>query len=193
MLSKGQLIEVDRSALVGEYIGQTSQKTKAVINSALGGILFIDEAYALSDGGKEDYGKEAIAVLLKEMEDKRDDLVVIVAGYTNEMERFIDINPGLKSRFNKYIKFEDYTNEELLKIMKQMLNKNQYEITAELELRIKSYFESVDKSKFANARGVRNLFEKLLAAQANRIVNIKNISIEELKLLTVEDFERVDV
>ena len=191
VLSKGQLIEVDRTALVGEYIGQTSQKTKAVINTAMGGILFIDEAYALSDGGKEDYGKEAIAVLLKEMEDNREDLVVIVAGYTDEMENFININPGLKSRFNKYIKFEDFTGEQLFEILQRMLKKNQYVMTGQLEYLIRNYLENVNKSKFGNARGVRNLFEKLLAAQANRIVNIKNISLEELKMLTVEDFERV--
>lgn len=188
LLSKGHLLEVGRSELIGEYVGQTAMKTREVIKKAIGGILFIDEAYSLAQGGKEDYGKEAIVELLKEMENNRDDLVVIVAGYSKQMQEFIDINPGLKSRFNKYIDFKDYTPNELLEIFKLYLNENGYESTTELNLDILNYFFSIDITKFANARGVRNLFEKMIEQQANRIINYFNISTNDLKLLTKEDF-----
>lgn len=189
MIEKGHLVEVDRSALIGEYVGQTAKRTKEVVDSANGGVLFIDEAYSLSEGGKDDYGKEAIAVLLKEMEDNRENLVVIVAGYPELMDKFININPGLKSRFNKYILFEDYTSDELLEILKLFLGKNQYIISEELSNDILEYLKNIDKSNFANARGVRNLFEKMIEQQANRIVRLRNITTNDLRVITKEDFE----
>lgn len=188
ILSKGHLVEVSRSDLIGEYVGQTAQKTQDVIKNALGGVLFIDEAYSLSQGGKDDYGSEAIAELIKEMENHRDDLVVIVAGYNNEMHKFIDMNPGLASRFNKYITFEDYTSEELVDILNLFLCKNEFNISKDLSDEFLKYFTAIDKSTFANARGVRNIFEKMIEEQANRIINLRNISTNDLKTLTTTDF-----
>lgn len=189
VLSKGHLVEVDRSGLIGEYIGQTAQKTKDVIRSAMGGILFIDEAYSLCEGGQEDYGKEAVSVLLKEMEDNRNDIVVIVAGYTDKMKDFMEMNPGLKSRFNKYIIFEDYSDEELIEILKFKLNENKYKMENGVDKKIIEYLRNVEKEKFANGRGIRNLFEKMIEQQANRLVRDINISVEELQTLTLEDFQ----
>ncbi|MBQ8298570.1 MAG: AAA family ATPase [Clostridia bacterium] len=188
ILSKGHLTEVSRSDLVGEYIGQTAQKTQDAIKNALGGILFIDEAYSLAQGGQDDYGAEAIAELIKEMENHRDDLVVIVAGYNDEMHKFIDMNPGLASRFNKYITFDDYTPEELVEILNLFLRKNEFIVSESLLIDFRKYFETVDKARFANARGVRNIFEKMIEEQANRIVNLHNISTNDLKLLIDTDF-----
>ena len=154
----------------------------------MGGVLFIDEAYSLAQGGKDDYGSEAIAELIKEMENHRDDLVVIVAGYNDEMHKFIDMNPGLASSFNKYITFDDYTPEELVDILNLFLKKNEFNVSEALSADFLKYFSTVDKTKFANARGARNVFEKMIEEQANRVVNLHNISTSDLKTLTLTDF-----
>lgn len=189
LLSKGHLIEVDRSKLVGEYVGQTAPKTNKVIDEALDGVLFIDEAYTLV-GGKNDYGAEAIATLLKRMEDDRDRLVVILAGYTNEIKEFIDSNPGLQSRFNRYIHFEDYSPEELLEIFIRNMKKSGYNIKGDayvqLQINIQQATAKRDK-KFGNARYVRNLFEKIVQKQANRISRIQNPTKEQLRMITIDD------
>lgn len=189
LLSKGHLVEVDRSKLVGEYVGQTAPKTNKVIDEALDGVLFIDEAYTLV-GGQNDYGAEAIATLLKRMEDDRDRLVVILAGYTNEIKEFIDSNPGLQSRFNRYIHFEDYSADELLEIFMRNIKKSGYNIKGDayvqLQINIHQATTKRDK-KFGNARYVRNLFEKIVQKQANRLSRIQNPTKEQLKMITIED------
>lgn len=191
ILSKGQLIEVDRSGLVGGYVGQTAIKTQGVIQQALGGVLFIDEAYTLARGNSSnDYGQEAIDTILKAMEDNRDDLVVIVAGYPNLMERFVNSNPGLKSRFNKYIYFEDYTPEELLEIFDSMCKKAGLIATETARDLVLKHFEEeyVNRDEtFANGREVRNFFEKAVVNQANRLAQESDIDDEDVSTLTDED------
>lgn len=174
VVSRGQLIEVDRSGLVEGYVGQTAIKTSEVIDSAMGGVLFIDEAYTLA-GGKEgeDFGQEAIDTLLKRMEDNRDDLVVIVAGYTKEMEKFINSNPGLKSRFNKFIEFPDYSGEEMFKIFADMAESHDYLMDKDAETHVKEFLDDISLhhgENFANAREVRNFFERCVERQASRVV-----------------------
>ena len=172
-LSKGQLIETDRSGLVAGYVGQTAGKVTDVVNSALGGILFIDEAYALARKGMEnDFGREAIDTLVKLMEDHRDDLVVIVAGYTDEMHDFLTSNPGLISRFNKYIDFKDYTDDELMAILCMNAQRQGYAIDEDAKAVVREMLGAMtlgDRMDFGNARGMRNLLEKLVQAQANRL------------------------
>lgn len=191
VLSKGQLIEVDRSGLVGGYVGQTAIKTQGVIQQALGGVLFIDEAYTLARGNdSNDYGQEAIDTILKAMEDHRDDLVVIVAGYPNLMERFVNSNPGLKSRFNKYIYFEDYTPEELLEIFDSMCKKSGLTATKDARDLVLKHFEEEYTNRdetFANGREVRNFFEKAVVNQANRLANESYLNNEDVSTLTAED------
>lgn len=189
ILSKGQLVEVDRSGLVAGYIGQTAIKTSEVITRAMGGVLFIDEAYTLSNKSETDYGQEAIDTILKAMEDHRDDLVVIVAGYTELMRRFIDSNPGLKSRFNKYLDFEDYTADEMIGIFKMQCDKNQYTPDEDALETAKQHFASVNASAFGNARGVRNVFERALTAQANRLAGMDEVGREDLMRITAGDIE----
>lgn len=187
----GQLVEVDRSNLVVGYIGQTAIKTSEVIDSALGGVLFIDEAYTLTahkDG--KDFGQEAVDTLLKRMEDDRDDLIVIVAGYTELMEEFINSNPGLESRFNKYIFFKDYTGAELYQIFLSMCKKQEYEPDDEAKKYVKEYLESRAESheeNFANAREVRNYMERCISRQATRIVSLKDVNADTLRTFTLED------
>lgn len=195
VLSEGQLIEVDRSGLVGGYVGQTAIKTQEVIQQALGGVLFIDEAYTLARGNdSNDYGQEAIDTILKAMEDHRDDLVVIVAGYPDLMERFVNSNPGLKSRFNKYIYFEDYTPEELLEIFDSMCKKSGLIATKNARDLVLKHFEEEyanrDKT-FANGREVRNFFEKTVVNQANRLAQESYIDDEDVATLTAEDISKV--
>ena len=193
ILKSGHTVETDRSGLVAEYVGQTAMKTNAVIDSALNGVLFIDEAYALvPENAGSDYGQEAISTLLKRMEDDRDKLVVIIAGYPNEMKRFIDSNPGLQSRFTRYINFPDYTDGELFDIFTLYLNKNQYTMTddaAALLMENLSYVVANKTKNFGNARYVRNLFERAVEQQANRLSAKRSISDEELSQLTKEDIE----
>ena len=191
ILSKGQLIEVDRSGLVGGYVGQTAIKTQGAIQQALGGVLFIDEAYTLARGNdSNDYGQEAIDTILKAMEDHRDDLVVIVAGYPDLMECFVNSNPGLKSRFNKYIYFEDYTPEELLEIFDSMCKKAGLIATETARDLVLKHFEEEyanrDKT-FANGREVRNFFEKAVVNQANRLAQESDIDDEDVSTLTMND------
>lgn len=189
VVSKGQLVETDRSGMVAGYMGQTALKTAQVIKKAKGGVLFIDEAYALSsEDGSNDYGKEAIDTLVKGMEDYRDDLVVIVAGYVDEMKQFIAMNPGLRSRFNKYINFENYSANEMLDIFKLSCEKTKFILSAEAEESALTYFEqNQDDPTFGNARGVRNFFDKVVTNQATRILTIQNPSEEEFRTLNKED------
>ena len=191
ILSKGQLIEVDRSGLVAGYVGQTAIKTSKVLEKAKGGVLFIDEAYTLTSKEGNDFGYEAVDTVLKAMEDNREDLVVIVAGYTDRMETFIDSNPGLQSRFNKYLSFDDYTGEEMTDIFLMQCKKNFYEPQKEATEAIRQYLCAVSAAagEFGNARGVRNLFEKVLTAQANRLAAMTEITREDLMRLTKEDVQ----
>ena len=189
LLSKGTLTEVDRSGLVAGYIGQTAIKTSKVIESAMGGVLFIDEAYTLTSKTENDFGYEAVDTILKAMEDSRADLVVIVAGYTDLMEKFIDSNPGLRSRFNKYIDFADYTADEMFAIFKLNCSKSFYVLDSAAEDKIKEYFTLVSEAagEFGNARGVRNTFEKILTEQANRIASLPSVSRDDLMKITEDD------
>ncbi len=195
VLSKGVFIEADRSDLVGGYVGQTAIKVKDICNKALGGILFIDEAYSLTSNREDsDYGKEAIDTLLKFMEDNRDDFIVIVAGYTDLMENFLESNPGLKSRFNKFINFEDYTPEELFKIYQKNCNDSELVLDKEAEEYIKMFFKKRYENRtknFANARDVRNYFEKTLVNQANRIAQDGIIANDELQIIKYEDIKDI--
>ncbi len=194
VLKKGHMVETDRSGLVAEYVGQTAMKTNAIVDSALNGVLFIDEAYALvpEGGGGRDYGQEAISTLLKRMEDDRDKLVVIIAGYTNEMKRFIDSNPGLQSRFNRYINFPDYTGKELFDIFCMYTRKNQYQMTPDAAKYMKEFLDYAVAHKdrnFGNARFARNVFEKSIQSQANRLSKEKNVTAEQLQTLTLDDVQ----
>ena len=191
ILSKGQLIEVDRSGLVAGYVGQTAIKTSKVLEKAKGGVLFIDEAYTLTSKEGNDFGYEAVDTILKAMEDNREDLVVIVAGYIDRMEGFIDSNPGLQSRFNKYLHFADYSAEEMTDIFLMQCEKNCYTPDEEAVEAIREYLRmaSEEAGEFGNARGVRNIFEKVLSAQANRLASTEGITREELMRLTKEDVQ----
>ena len=191
VLSKGQLIEVDRSGLVAGYVGQTALKTQEVIQSALGGVLFIDEAYSLSSGGENDFGREAIETLLKAMEDHRDDLVVIVAGYTEPMEKFIGSNPGLESRFNRYFFFPDYDGKQLMEIFRIQCRNNGYQMTPEAEEAAVQYFTELYEERtenFGNGRDVRNCFEDMVVRQSNRVAAMENPTKEDLMSVLPEDF-----
>lgn len=186
LLSKGQLIETDRSGLVAGYVGQTAIKTQEVIDRAIGGILFIDEAYTLANGTENDFGQEAIDTLLKAMEDKREDLVVIVAGYEDQMDAFIHSNPGLESRFNRYIDFEDYTPDQLLAIFTSLCDKNQYKLDENADSILRDYLESVNAAEIGNGRGVRNIFERVVTQQAKR-TELDGDPNVDLSLITEED------
>ena len=188
ILSKGQLVEVDRSGLVAGYVGQTALKTQKVIEKAMGGVLFIDEAYALNGKSENDFGQGAIDTILKAMEDHRDDLVVIVAGYTELMDRFIHSNPGLESRFNRFLMFEDYTPEQMVAIFKMQCKKGCYVLAQGTEELVRDFIaeESADDS-FGNARGVRNLFEHILVAQNNRLAKMENVTRDDLMQILPDD------
>ena len=194
VLKKGHTVETDRAGLCGEYVGKTGPKTDTVISKALDGVLFIDEAYSLvpEGGAGNDYGQEAISTILKRMEDYRDRLVVIVAGYKDEMQRFIDSNPGLQSRFNRYIDFPDYSSGELTDIFKMYMKKNQYTLAPNAEEYLKEQFEYAVAHKdrnFGNARFARNVFEKSIQQQANRLAGQTNLDKGRLSELTVEDLQ----
>lgn len=196
LLSKGHLVEVNRAGLVGGYLGQTALKVEEVVESALGGVLFVDEAYSLIHGGQDDYGHEAVDTLLKAMEDNREDLIVICAGYTGLMNEFLATNPGLKSRFNKFIYFGDYTAEELLDIFDGMCKTYDMACTKEAHEYVKQHFafkfEHKDES-FANGRAVRNFFETALQKQADRTVQMLDCASDELlSQITLSDVEGID-
>ena len=195
VLEKGQLIEVDRSGLVAGYVGQTALKTQEVIKSALGGVLFIDEAYSLASGGENDFGREAIETILKAMEDHRDELIVVVAGYDGPMEKFINSNPGLQSRFNKYFYFPDYNGEQLLYIFKGQCKKNGYALTEEAEAEAKAMFEELYENRgenFGNGRDVRNIFEDTVVRQSNRVAALDAPTKDDLMQLLPEDLKDAD-
>ena len=193
VLEKGQLIEVDRSQLVAGYVGQTAIQTRKKIEEAMGGVLFIDEAYTLAPGGGtagNDFGQEAIDTILKAMEDHRDNFIVIVAGYTDRMEKFINSNPGLKSRFNKYIEFPDYTAEELTAIFKSNCTRYEYTLTEEAQAAVDAHIIDIELHKganFANAREIRNYFEAIITNQARRVADLAEPDREALTQITIED------
>jgi stage V sporulation protein K len=191
VLRKGHLVECDRAALVGEYVGQTAPKTNAVIDSALDGILFIDEAYTLAKE-REDFGQESIDTLLKRMEDNRDRLIVVVAGYPKEMDRFVNSNPGLRSRFNRFVEFPDYAPNELCRILALTCRRNGLRLAPALKERIVALFHAHHARRdahFGNARLVRNCFEGMVTAQASRLVNGPPPDADSLTLLVAEDLE----
>ncbi|NPV26039.1 MAG: stage V sporulation protein K [Firmicutes bacterium] len=192
VLQKGHLIEVERADLVGEYIGHTAQKTRDQMKRALGGILFIDEAYALARGGEKDFGKEAIDTMVKVMEDYKDNLILILAGYREEMDRFIRTNPGLRSRFPIHIDFPDYTIDELMAIAELMLTNRQYWLTSEAKATLKQILEKntgLGHEHSGNARLVRNLIERAIRRQAVRLINQKEVTRDDLVLIRSDDFE----
>ncbi len=195
VLSKGQLVEVDRSGLVAGFVGQTAIKTDEAIKKAIGGVLFIDEAYSLAaNTGENDFGREAIETVLKGMEDNRKDLVVIVAGYEDLMEQFISSNPGLASRFNRYFLFEDYNGEELYEIFLSMCRKNKYTLTVEAQEYAKALFARLYRDRgenFGNARDVRNIFENVIGIHADRVASDPDIDERDLTLVMREDLEKL--
>ncbi|MBJ8325256.1 AAA family ATPase [Streptococcus pacificus] len=191
ILDKGQLVEVDRAGLVAGYVGQTALKTKEKIDEAMGGILFIDEAYTLIKGGS-DFGQEAIDTILKAMEDNRENFVVIVAGYPEPMAEFLESNPGLKSRFNKTISFEDYNEEELFEIFELFCRSNDMRLANNAIESFKEYLKQLNENKpknFANGRTMRNLFERAVSNQANRLAQLVEITDNELNEMTIEDLD----
>ncbi|HHT37360.1 MAG: AAA family ATPase [Candidatus Wallacebacter cryptica] len=194
VLQKGHLVEVERADLVAEYIGQTAQRTREQLRKANGGILFIDEAYSLARGGTRDFGKEAIDTIVKTMEDQRNNLIVILAGYPGPMEAFLQTNPGLRSRFPIVIKFPDYSTFELFRIAEQMLKQRDYQLTKAARrklLRIIEELKKQDTENFGNARIVRNMVESAIRKQAVRLVNISDASITQLMEITEEDIQEV--
>lgn len=188
VLPQGHLIEVERADLVGEYIGHTAQKTREQIKKAMGGILFVDEAYSLARGGQKDFGKEAIDTMVKSMEDYKTEFILILAGYPREMAHFLTVNPGLKSRFPIQLDFPDYSQEELLEIAELMLKNRQYRFSGEARLLLKGLLNKNDrKVNFSNARFMRNLIEQSIRRQALRLVRKKETTREELMLITRDD------
>ena len=193
VLSKGHLVEVERADLVGEYIGHTAQKTRGQVQKALGGVLFVDEAYSLARGGEKDFGKEAIDTLVRAMEEHRENLVLILAGYRAEMDWFLLQNPGLRSRFPIHMEFSDYTAGELLAIAEVMLTQRQYRLTEEARARLEAYLrEAPERARHdgGNARAVRNLIERAIRRQAVRLVRAgRRPSREDLVAVTAADVE----
>lgn len=193
-LKSGHLIETDRAGMVAGYVGQTAIKADEIIASAKDGVLFIDEAYSLTNGGMNDFGKEAIEVLLKRMEDMRKNLVIIVAGYPHEMEIFLQSNPGLQSRFNRYFTFNHYEEKTLLEIFKLNAEKSDFKLTKDAEEKLSDIINGLYKKRhrgFGNARTMRNLFEKIIELQASRIIQIENLSEDILISITEEDIPEV--
>jgi SpoVK/Ycf46/Vps4 family AAA+-type ATPase len=179
ILSKGHLVETDRSGLVAGYVGQTALRVQEVVNKALGGILFIDEAYALSGKDGQDFGAEAVETLLKFMEDHREDLAVIVAGYTDKMNAFLTSNPGLKSRFNTYLRFDDYKPDQLSSIFSTFCHHAGYTLSTETQSKIEQFFTNEYNRRdltFGNARLARNTFERAINEQANWIVGLAEVN-----------------
>lgn len=192
VLKKGHLVEADRSSLVAEWLGQTEAKTTQVINSALGGVLFIDEAYSLTSDPQDGYGKVAVDVLLKRMEDERENLVVILAGYPDQMQQFINSNPGLKSRFNRNIFFPDYTAQELTQIFRGLMRKYQYQTYTTVTAHLTQHLEEklrANHTNFGNARYVRNLFEQCVIQQSKRLCKRHITSTSQLQEITLDDLK----
>lgn len=190
LLSKGHFIEAERADLVGEYIGQTAQKTRNLIQRALGGVLFIDEAYSLARGGEKDFGREAIDTLVKQMEDHAEQFVLILAGYPDEMNEFLQMNPGLASRFPFIHSFKNYTVDELMEIAEKITAERQYKLTTQAMWTLKHHLrkQTLKQEKhFANGRYVRNVIEKAIRMQALRLVNSNQFSYEKLLYIDVED------
>lgn len=188
LITTGQLVEVDRSALVAGYVGQTSEKVNEVVNRAMGGVLFIDEAYSLVSNSENDFGQEAIDILLKKIEDNREKFVTIVAGYPKEMEEFLNSNPGLRSRFNKSIHFEDYSIEELYMIFEKMCGEYDYNVKETAKPVLINKLEGmINKPNFANARDVRNYFEQVVNRQANRVMRMGISDGEQLQIIAEDD------
>ena len=185
VVAKGHLVETERADLVAGYVGQTAAKTKAVLESALGGTVLIDEAYALARGGDNDFGREAIDTLVKFMEDHRDDLAVVVAGYPDEMREFIETNPGLESRFARTLEFPDYTTDELLRIFDSMSEGKEYHLDDAAREKLATVIEAEPRGRgFGNARFVRNVFEQAVAMQAVRLTDVAAPTREQLTTLT---------
>ena len=192
LLSKGHFIETDRTSFIGQHIGQTGLKTRKVLDSALGGVLFIDEAYSIySNSSQNDFGPEAISTILKYMEDHRDDLIVIVAGYQEEMFNFLETNPGFKSRFNSFLNFPDYSEKELLEILLKLSTDQGYLIDGQTKKSLKNYLAQISEFRqetFGNARSMRNLLEIAIKNQANRLMEYEERSKNDLSYLTINDF-----
>jgi AAA+ superfamily predicted ATPase len=192
VVDKGHLVETDRADLVAGYVGQTAAKTQAVLESALGGTVLIDEAYALARGGENDFGREAIDTLVKFMEDNRDDLAVVVAGYPDEMRNFIETNPGLESRFARTLEFPDYTTDELVLIFDSMSQSKEYQLDESGRERLRAVVENEPRGRgFGNARFVRNVFEQAVAKQAVRLTDVEQPTREQLTTLTAADVQPV--
>ncbi|WP_338754139.1 stage V sporulation protein K [Bacillus sp. FJAT-52991] len=186
VLSKGHLIEAERADLVGEYIGHTAQKTRDLIKKAMGGILFIDEAYSLGRGGEKDFGKEAIDTLVKHMEDKQNDFILILAGYPREMDYFFTLNPGLQSRFPFVFQFPDYEPDQLMEIAEKIAAEKQYQLSPEAKIKMREHFMFIKEkntSSFSNGRYVRNLIEKAMRSHAVRLLKESNYHYQELMLI----------
>ncbi|WP_199915071.1 AAA family ATPase [Aquimarina sp. Aq107] len=194
-LEKGHLVETDRTGMVAGYVGQTALKVEEVVKTSLDGVLFIDEAYSLAKDNKKDFGNEAVEVLLKKMEDHRDQLVVIAAGYPDEMEEFIESNPGLQSRFNRYFTFDHYKPKELIGIFELFCGKNDFVLADEAKEKLEFIFDKLYEKRhksFGNARVARNLFEKIIEYQANRIVSITPLTEELLKTIIEDDIPPIN-
>ena len=196
-LSKGHFIEVSRTDLIAGYQGQTAMKVKSVIEKAKGGVLFIDEAYSITENDHADsYGRECLTELTKALEDYREDLVVIVAGYTEPMKQFFESNPGLKSRFNTFIEFDDYSPDELVNILNHMCEENNYYLSYDLNKELLNYFTMVKNNhieNFANGRLARNMFDNLIVEHAKRVVKVEHPTKEDLSMILIDDYYRIDL
>ncbi|MFE8699173.1 stage V sporulation protein K [Cytobacillus sp. FJAT-54145] len=190
VLSKGHLIEAERADLVGEYIGHTAQKTRDLIKKAMGGILFVDEAYSLGRGGEKDFGKEAIDTMVKHMEDKQHDFILILAGYSREMDQFLTLNPGLHSRFPLVIDFPDYSIEQLMEIGERMLKEKEYVLSHEAEKKLREHLlwiKTLNPVSFSNGRYIRNILEKSIRTQAMRLLMQSNFDRHDLMTIRSND------
>jgi SpoVK/Ycf46/Vps4 family AAA+-type ATPase len=193
VVTKGHLVETDRSDLVAGFVGQTATRTRMVLESAVGGTLLIDEAYALARGGENDFGLEAVDTIVKFMEDHRDDLSIVAAGYPAEMQELIDSNPGLKSRFTRTIHFPDYDTDELVAIFELISAKQEYHLDESGRLRLSTVIGAEPRGRgFGNGRFVRNLFEAAVGHQALRLADTDELSDEQLTTLTADDIHPVD-
>ncbi len=194
VLEKGHLVEVERADIVGEYIGHTAQKMRRKVRESLGGMLFIDEAYSLARGGERDFGKEAIDAVVKAMEDRRDDFVLVLAGYTREMEWFLAQNPGLRSRCATHLVFPDYSTEELVRIAEIMLRRRQYHLSGRARTALWAAADRLQGREWGtgNARSMRNLLERAMRRQALRLLDSRRVNREELQKLRAEDFEEME-